>query len=82
MVSSREIACSRSGKHAEAVAFADQALALGQPHAEEHHLAGWVRLRAGSDSEGALRLLRLAVEAEPDNAEYVSDLAIAEAAAG
>lgn len=80
----RKLAFARSqlGQHAEAIADADRALALRPASAEMLYMAGFARLRAGTDPAGALRLLGEAASMDPGNPVYRADLAKAKAAAG
>lgn len=76
------LASSRLGQHGEAVALADQALALQPAGAAMKHAAGLVRLSANQDLAKAVALFAAAVAAEPANRAFRRDLAKAKAAAG
>lgn len=75
-------ALSQLGRHAEAITHADRALAARPGSSEMAHIAGLVRLRSGTDSAAAVRLLGQAAGSDPANPVYRADLAKAKAAAG
>jgi len=68
------LASSKAGQPAEAIAFADKALALAPRNADMPHIAGLVRLEAGKDTEQARALLAQAVQLDPSNRLFRADL--------
>lgn len=69
------LACSNAGRHREAIAYADRALATAPRDPDMVHAAGLVRLNAGEDLATARQLLRRASDSEPGNALFRADLA-------
>ncbi|MEW9856836.1 tetratricopeptide repeat protein [Novosphingobium rhizovicinum] len=67
------LASSQAGRDAEAIAFADRAVALRPDDAECLHTAGMARFEAG-DLQGARALLKRAVDADPRNQNIRRDL--------
>lgn len=72
----------RAGRSAEAIAAADQALALDPENADTLYTAGIVRTESKLDQARGLALLEQARQREPDNWKVRDALAKAKAAAG
>ncbi|QCI95104.1 tetratricopeptide repeat protein [Novosphingobium sp. EMRT-2] len=72
-------AASQAGRNADAIGFADKALALQPSNADMIHLAGLVRFRAGTDRDKAVTYLEQALRADPANRLFRNDLARAKA---
>lgn len=73
ILSGLALASSRLGRHAEAIGFADRALAQQPGDASCLHMAGWTRLQAG-DAAAARPYLQQAVDADPRDEEFRRDL--------
>jgi predicted Zn-dependent protease len=73
ILSGLAIASSRSGRHADAIRFADQAVARRPGDAGALHMAGLARLEAGETSAARV-FLQQAVEADPRDSEFRRDL--------
>ncbi|MBF5088829.1 tetratricopeptide repeat protein [Novosphingobium sp. NBM11] len=73
-------AASQAGRNAEAIGFADKALALQPSNADMIHMAGLVRFRAGTDRDKAVAYLEQALRADPANRLFRNDLARAQVA--
>ena len=72
-------AASQAGRNADAIGFADKALALQPSNPDMIHLAGLVRFRAGTDRDKAVTYLEQALRADPANRLFRNDLARAKA---
>ncbi len=68
------LASSKAGLHAEAIAFADKALALAPRNPDMPHIAGLVRLEAGQNADQARQLMAQAVQLDPSNRLFRADL--------
>ena len=73
------VACTSAGRHQDAIAYADRALALAPRDPDMLHIAGLARLNAGQDMAAAQHLLQRAVDADPANRLFRADLARAQA---
>ncbi|GGY97677.1 tetratricopeptide repeat protein [Novosphingobium colocasiae] len=70
------------GRTAQAIGYADRALALAPDSPDFQFLAGHVRLQGGQDLATARRLLESAAAGDPGNPVIASDLRKAKAATG
>ena len=68
------LAASKAGLHAEAIGYADKALALAPRNADMPHIAGLVRLEAGQNADQARSLLAQALQLDPSNRLFRADL--------
>ena len=66
-------ASSEAGHHAEAIAYADRALAREPDNSDYLHMAGFARLRSG-DRVGAVKFLQRAVDGAPRQVVFRTDL--------
>lgn len=73
-------AYSKAGRGSDAIAAADAALAQRPENVDYIHLAGLVRLNAGTDMSNAITLLSKAAKIDPYNPVLKGDLARAQAA--
>lgn len=73
ILSGLALASSRLGEHAQAIGFADRALAQQRGEGSYLHMAGWTRLQAG-DASAARPYFQQAVEANPRDEEFRRDL--------
>lgn len=73
ILSGLALASSRLGQHAQALEFADRALAQRPEMGRYLHMAGWTRLQAG-EAAAARPYLQQAVEADPREEEFRRDL--------
>lgn len=68
-------AASAAGRHDEAIAMADRALMIEPRNPDMLHMAGLVRINAGRDRDNAARMIRHALELDPSNRLFKTDLA-------
>lgn len=66
-------ALSMAGRHDEAIAHADKALALRPDNPDMLHIAGLTRVNAGRDKPKALALLKAAIERDPNSMQFRAD---------
>ena len=74
-------ALGKLGRNAEAIGYADRALAADPSDPERQHLAGLLRWQGRTDVDYARKLLAAAAEGAPGNPAFAADAKTAGAAA-